>query len=643
MKELQIEAELRLFNAYTYNKNELGVTCLDRLTSLSKGIIYSDDVPEKVDKIATNMYGLDGKKLNQTFHKSFNKVITTDISQLVLEQVVHYFTTYGFGILGIFNQDTVYIPHEQLDIPDLEKDIEFKQISFITPTTLQSRLMLLGMSGVALSKQTIEDMLELSDYMNLDDIDSIKNKELRIALYSKYNLVPKTNVEFMRYMCYKLANNTLLIKDKATISAFKNCNKIEALYLINRYISTTKEGMISLAEIFLRYKPLFIALKSDNVELNKIINRISKLSKKYHKPLKSNILENITQIKTHKECIKLLPTLKIALEKTTTFKLIKLINTINLHKIQHPNSVYRIRNGSTFIKSNNDALNIIDSEIRSILFERLSSKLQGKTIYIPSNVEYTVPTSEKQFIGNIPINSYITLPIKSNLLVGIHWENVIDEEGDERQVDLDLSAISRDIHIGWNASYKSINCGVVFSGDQTNAPISKNGASEFILVQSESDIKDLMFSISNYTYGLGDIKYQLIIGETNSTKLDKNYIIDPNDIRCLINTLLEVDNISHKATKGIGLAKIEKDNVLFVFNDGSINVGNYMRDSSLNIAMYEYMRDEYANQMTLRDLLTMCDARLISDAEYESNISTVDFDLSLNKLSKDTLINLLAD
>ena len=95
MKELQIEAELRLFNAYTYNKNELGVTCLDRLTSLSKGIIYSDDVPEKVDKIATNMYGLDGKKLNQTFHKSFNKVITTDISQLVLEQVVHYFTTYG--------------------------------------------------------------------------------------------------------------------------------------------------------------------------------------------------------------------------------------------------------------------------------------------------------------------------------------------------------------------------------------------------------------------------------------------------------------------------------------------------------------------------------------------------------------------
>ena len=85
------------------------------------------------------------------------------------------------------------------------------------------------------------------------------------------------------------------------------------------------------------------------------------------------------------------------------------------------------------------------------------------------------------------------------------------------------------------------------------------------------------------------------------------------------------------------------DSDLFVFNDGSTTVGNYMCDSSLNIAMYEYMRDEYANQMTLRDLLTMCDARLISDAEYESNISTVDFDLSLNKLSKDTLINLLAD
>ena len=39
---------------------------------------------------------------------------------------------------------------------------------------------------------------------------------VRTALYSKYNIVPKDGVEFIRFLIFKLTGNTLLIKDNIT-------------------------------------------------------------------------------------------------------------------------------------------------------------------------------------------------------------------------------------------------------------------------------------------------------------------------------------------------------------------------------------------------------------------------------------------
>ena len=109
---------LRLFKGF------IGVDSKDYIEDGFKyGLLVPKSAPEEVFKEAVKLYGKDGEKWNQTFHKSWEKVEKAPIEQLVLEQIVHYITTYGFEELGIYDKNSVYIPKEKLEIPELDKDI----------------------------------------------------------------------------------------------------------------------------------------------------------------------------------------------------------------------------------------------------------------------------------------------------------------------------------------------------------------------------------------------------------------------------------------------------------------------------------------------------------------------------------------
>ena len=125
MLKKQIVSCLRLFKGYLPNcTDELDVckTVLEfKEDMLKRGLLFvtktTEDIPPKVVELAVNMYGVKEEEWNQTFHKSFATVRDTDIETLVVQQIVHYITTYGFEALGIYDKDTVYIPKEELEIP----------------------------------------------------------------------------------------------------------------------------------------------------------------------------------------------------------------------------------------------------------------------------------------------------------------------------------------------------------------------------------------------------------------------------------------------------------------------------------------------------------------------------------------------
>ena len=84
---------------------------------------YNEKELSEIIKIIKTELSISAEQMNNTFHKSWNKIKTASIEQLVYEQLIHYFTTYGFEQLGIYNENSVYVPNEKLEIPNLNENI----------------------------------------------------------------------------------------------------------------------------------------------------------------------------------------------------------------------------------------------------------------------------------------------------------------------------------------------------------------------------------------------------------------------------------------------------------------------------------------------------------------------------------------
>ena len=122
---------LKLFRALpikSKQKAEIGKSLLEK--TIQRGFIFSPEVmynySEKELIQLTNdigkEIGLTPEQMNSSFHKSWKKIKEANIEQLVIEQIIHYITTYGFEKLGIYSHDSVYIPNEELKIPSINID-----------------------------------------------------------------------------------------------------------------------------------------------------------------------------------------------------------------------------------------------------------------------------------------------------------------------------------------------------------------------------------------------------------------------------------------------------------------------------------------------------------------------------------------
>jgi hypothetical protein len=240
--------------------------------TIKRGFIFSPEVVHNYSEtelmnfipIIENEFGITGEKANASFHKSWIKVRDADIEQLFMEQLIHYLTTYGFEYFGCYREDTIYIPSEELKIPALkEKKIPLIIIHGYTREQLKEKLVTFLGSGIALKDETKADVIDICLFIEIltDEIEVIKNKEVRVVLYDFLNRVPENPIEFLRYCIYKSTGNTLLIKNRDTIETIKAKENFDVLSLFYNYKSIY--GLEQLAEIFYRFKPLFLAFKTN--------------------------------------------------------------------------------------------------------------------------------------------------------------------------------------------------------------------------------------------------------------------------------------------------------------------------------------------------------------------------------------------
>lgn len=629
-----MESAIRLFKSVLVEKNNKGRSKSKRLASMKEtigyGFVFSPTVIanyttaelKRLSGIIQKQLTLTAQQMNNSFHKSWQKVRDASMEQLVLEQIIHYFTTYGFEKLGIYDKDSVYIPSEELDIPELDEEgLRLVVIQGLTEEELTDRLLeLLGL-GVALADDTIKDVLDVATFVELseDQVEGVKNKEVRVALYDYLDMFPENPVEFLRYMVYKATDETLLIKNDATIEKIRSQKNLSALKLLKKY--KKRCGLERLAEIFYRFKPLFLAFRSSS-SLKTVINRIRKLAPANHKPMPEDFLNTVTAKIGSGDRISG-PRLAKELDKVNMFRKIRLAYALKFRTKDVDSIVYRVRNGKSYATDfqfdyQEEAQRVLDLVLKSIA---KNMDVKGKKIHIPEHMEYSLPATEKQFTGYFPSGSCVVLP--KDMIVGIHWDNV-----DGHRIDLDLSLTSLSGKVGWDASYQTEGGKVLFSGDVTDA-CDEDGASElFYVKKQEPQAFIMMVNYYNQHEGV-PVPFKILVGHQKVTRLTQNYTIDPNNVVAMASTKID------EKQKMLGLLVTDTDECRFYFVEGAVgkSITTYS-DAPYITQSREYMLAYYRNSIRLDDVLVKAGAKLV-DAE------DADIDLSPERLEKDTILNLV--
>ncbi|MGC5744242.1 hypothetical protein [Chryseobacterium sp. NFX27] len=530
---------------------------------------------------------LNGNDLNKTFHKSWKKIKESTRIELLIEQLKHYISTYGSNF-----QDEIYIPDEILNVPNAK--LVFKVIKAYSEEEMTEKCLSLLKSGIALKDETINDLLSiLTKDLNytFTGTENIRNKEAIVKIADLYQVYPANPVEFFRYVIYKTTDTTLLIKNEELIKAIKE-SKFDPSDLFEKY------GLERLAEIFNRFKPLFLAYKKRS---SKTINKISKLSKIHHQPLVANPLNEATHTLLEKSDLHWL-------DNATPFALFKALSACYVRMYGQDTFVYRIRNGKSWVKAGKQGT--VSEKNYDFILNYLKSRfgLSGKKFYFPEDVEFGLPTSEKMFVGNMPAGTRF---LGEKLAVGIYWE---DNWGAN---DLDLSALNIGGKTGWNAAYNQDNGNLMYSGDMTSAP---NGAVEYLYAAKGLNVPTLI--MNNVYSGSPDCGYKIVIGKGDY--ISRAYMMNPDHLFAEV----KCNSVQRQTVLGMLLPKGEKQCfVLLNFGAGHAHVSG---SSKISVMATDALYQQWYEPLSFNDLVAELGAEVIPEKEE------ADFDFSLDSLEKDS-------
>ena len=579
MDKVQKMAILNLFNKALLEDSKQSEFQTNEL--LKFGIVCS----QYADFETVSQY-IKGKKLNPntTFYKTIEDVTSRTRFELFIEQILHYCSTYGTDFQGeafVINDTPI----------DISKTIF---IDTISEKEAVERCQNMLYSGIALSQETIENILLVLE--NNFKVDRIKNKEALCIISVKNEIYPENAEDIVRVLVYKATGKTLLIKNKETLNLITKASLSDTLIPV--------ELAEKLSEVFHRFKDIFIALK-ENPENRRTVNKIRKLAKKNHKPFVPAFWSDV--LAEQKD----IPVIEKKAEELNNFKKISILNTI-LQNIFNDTQIkpYLIRNGKLWVET--DRENIQDEDktvylknIFDVIYQSLIHSIEKNKseIALPEDLVVLAPTSEKNFMGEIPVYSYVAL--KNDAIIGIYWR------GEEGATDLDLSMIDNNGYkIGWNSHFYDEKKSFVYSGDMTSA---NPEATEILYRKNESDVEGIV-KVNPFN-SQENAKYKVFFAQENISKLQKNHMVNPENI------IYQYDDT------------ISQEKILGVFADNKFIFCNFrmvnkrVSEKSITDLQLLYLKQVHSHFLTLEQILTDAGFKVTKSKDCV--------------LSKDTIINCL--
>ena len=405
---------------------------------------------------------------------------TGDLRHLLGKQILHYIEVYGLGLDGHF---TVPLANG--------KAVTMKHVRAATMEELGGMV-----RELVYANAPIEDTGALKDIIVSNgivyDVNKIKNNEFRVLAFdqSRGDLFDSGD-DAMRWLCLQATESPLLIKSKEVVEAL-------TIYWQQDDPSGFLSGHeVQLASVFHRHKRLILALK--NKKTGAVVNRIARLAKKHHVPIRQHVSKRFVAAAlgdTGFDMDGVLPAVGMR-DK------MKYLNLLAYKRTRQERDAFTVRNGKIFVREGAKLYEAsdIDRVEKAVLasIEGDLSGLVGKTIRMDANVDYGLPVSRKQTIGNLPYGTTITVD-SPKISSGIHW---INSGGAS---DLDLSTVDgKGLRVGWGEFSGYVDDEIVFSGDVVNAP---NGAMEFMT--SENTEYGLFVNIFSGEVGA---EMELVVGE----------------------------------------------------------------------------------------------------------------------------------
>ena len=189
---------------------------------------YEDAVRTAISRVFPR-----SEAFSNTFHSGWHDVFEKSDEELYIDQVLHYLTTYGFEYLNIDANGYVYLPKE------IHKDPELRKYFYLQTISKEEAIEKLKsmLSGIALSERTVDDVFEiLSFYKEEIDVESIKNKDVRIKAFSKLRIVPESPDECMKVINYLLTGKLTFVKNKSDLCLFRACQRTEDRAFIDKFM-----------------------------------------------------------------------------------------------------------------------------------------------------------------------------------------------------------------------------------------------------------------------------------------------------------------------------------------------------------------------------------------------------------------------
>ena len=617
---------VKLFNiSIEDSRNEVDYVTLNNSAMQVGYIVHPDACNLATQQFIQSISG----NVNSTFYQNWEDVTSKTRFELFIDQLLHYVTTYGTDFACEGNG---YVPNATPVGPvyiSLFKD--YKVIMPCTEEDVYNRCMDMLTSGIAMKQATIETIVDYvveygteNDLLTTGefDIDDIANREALTLLCDELGIAPNKKFDLFRYIMYKTTGSTLIIKNKPTINAIIRSN---TQFDFN---TLSDRQLIGLASIFYRFKPLFLAFKKTCTEgayystpitsrNAHVINKIRRMAPKYHTPLAESVMATMLG-KAYDSTV-----ISETAAQMNTFQIVRLMNTIieRLNRTDEK-AMYIVRNGKMFVKDAKayDGMITYYATVFNILKNELVSRLSEKATYVkyPKNIVLACPTSEKNFVGDLPFGTYMDLH-DSDSFIGIYWK---EEWGTH---DFDLSVLNIDgIKVGWDSRYYSDNQDVVYSGDMTSA---RPEATEIMLFKKGATDGSVMVNRYN---GRDGSKFRFFGGVEPNMKLRRNYMVDPNFIK------FSADVVSDTVEQTIGLLN---DGRFYVMALGSGNsIVSFHKGSKQNERYYASVlkAQSYLKLNYILSAAGFIDVDSVEELPKDAQI------LDLTQMSRDTLINLFS-